>query len=494
MIYARDKVLIFAALASIILSIWGAYSETVINPDGICYLLSAQSLSEYSWQQVLHLCPQSGWPFYSLLIHGLANLTHLSYNFSAYSINGLFSLLSVLAFLLICKEMGANNKLLWIAALAILLHHDFNSLRQSVIRDHGYWACYLWSMWLAYHYLQKPSLNRALLWSLSVLLATLFRREGIFFLCAVPIGLCLSGSGFKQRLQYFFQLNMLCLIALVIGLLWAYWHPQICFQLLQTTYDQAVNLVLLTKYRFHVLHEYLKTNVIKSASQNDVSLVLLLVYLNWYLLNIINALNWAYAAMVLVGLRALQLSRNWRVIIITYIVINLVITFVFQVEHQFISKRYVLALCLTLMLFIPFAWSKLEKHRYLLAGLIIMVLISAFGGIVGFGVPKTFIHTAGDWIATNIPQNANLYVNDYQLMYYSQHYGYNIFAKIHDYHRIETIADGKWKNFDYLALRLSHTDPQSVNNIVHQITIQPMTIFQNKRGDYVAIYKVAGEA
>lgn len=494
MTITRDKVFFFTGMMSVVLSIWGAYSETVINPDGICYLLSAQSLDQQSWQQMMHLCPQSSWPFYSMLIHFLASLSHLSYSAAAYVLNSFFSLLSVLAFLLICKEMGATKKLLWIAALVILLHHDFNSLRQSVIRDHGYWAVYLWSIWLAYRYLQKPTLSTALLWSLSVLIASLFRREGLFFLGAVPIGLCLVGNNHKQRLQYFLQLNMLSLCAFFMVMIWACWHPQAGLQFIQAGFEQVVNLISTTKMRFHFLHDYLKENVIKSASNNDVSLVLLLVYFAWYSLNIVNVLNWAYAIMAIVGIRAIRLSRDWRFIFITYLAINLIITAVFQVEHQFISKRYLMALCLTLMLFIPFAWSTLEKYRYLCAGLLMIVFISAVGGIVGFGVPKTFIHTAGDWIAENIPKNTNLYSNDYQLMYYSKHFGFDIFAKIHDYHLMETIANGRWKNYDYLALRLSHSDPGYINNIVHQISIQPMTIFQNKRGDYVAIYKVAGDA
>ena len=54
-------------------------------------------------------------------------------------------------------------------------------------------------------------------------------------------------------------------------------------------------------------------------------------------------------------------------------------------------------------------------------------ILSALGGIVDFGYSKAYIHTAGDWLAAHVPAKATLYANDYQLMYYSQHFGKRLF-------------------------------------------------------------------
>ncbi len=89
-----------AALASIILSVWAAAKTAVINPDAICYLFSAEAV-ERGFSAASHLCDQAKWPFYSILIYGLAKLTHFSITASAWFLDGFFSLISVVTFIAI---------------------------------------------------------------------------------------------------------------------------------------------------------------------------------------------------------------------------------------------------------------------------------------------------------------------------------------------------------------------------------------------------------
>src|SRR6476660_8620872 len=92
------QIYFFAFIASIVLSIWIGYRDTVINPDGICYILSAQMVGTASIKDVMHLCPQAQWPFYSTLIYAVVKLSHFSYHAAANILNALFSLLSVMMF------------------------------------------------------------------------------------------------------------------------------------------------------------------------------------------------------------------------------------------------------------------------------------------------------------------------------------------------------------------------------------------------------------
>src|SRR5579883_222646 len=199
---------VFALTASLILSFWLSYRETVINPDGICYLLSAQTVGTASLKEVIHLCPQSQWPFYSVLIYAVSQASHFSYTASAYFLNALFSLLSVTAFILIVKELGGSKRVLWLSALVILLNHEFISMREYIIRDHGFWAFYLASLYLLLRYFREPGLNLALAWSACLLIATLFRIEGAVFLLSLPfVSLLDFRVSFRQRLKAFFSLN-----------------------------------------------------------------------------------------------------------------------------------------------------------------------------------------------------------------------------------------------------------------------------------------------
>ena len=92
MLSRREFVYCFAIFISILLSFYIDFSETVINSDAICYLLSAESIATLGIKGAAHLCPQAQWPLYSALIYGFVNLTHSSYLFSAYFLNGCFTL------------------------------------------------------------------------------------------------------------------------------------------------------------------------------------------------------------------------------------------------------------------------------------------------------------------------------------------------------------------------------------------------------------------
>src|SRR3990167_11313762 len=96
------QIYFFASVCSILLSAWAAFKTDVINPDAICYLQSAQTLSQ-GLSSAIHVCGQAQWPFYSVLIFGIAHLTHFSYLAAAYSLDAFFSLISIIAFIAIVR-------------------------------------------------------------------------------------------------------------------------------------------------------------------------------------------------------------------------------------------------------------------------------------------------------------------------------------------------------------------------------------------------------
>jgi len=203
-----------AAVASILLSLWIACRESVINPDAICYLLSAQAVGSTGIRGAMNLCGQASWPFYSALIYGFARISQFSYTASAYLLDGIFSCISVTAFILIVKELGATRRVMWLAALVILCSHEFISTREYIVRDHGFWAFYLVSLFFMLRYAQRPKWITALAWSASLLTATLFRIEGAFFLLALPfVSWFVSSNSLRQRTIHFCLLNLLTVLS-----------------------------------------------------------------------------------------------------------------------------------------------------------------------------------------------------------------------------------------------------------------------------------------
>src|SRR6185312_11171405 len=186
----------FAVLFSILLSGWAAIKTSVINPDAICYLYSAAAMSK-GLVVATHLCAQAKWPFYSMLIFGLSRITDFSYLVAAYLLDGFFSLISVVTFIAIVSQLTLRTRVVALSAVVILLAHEFNSLRVEIVRDHGFWAFYLLSLFFLLQYFNAANITRrqktrnqwcyALLWSVSLVIAALFRIEGVVFLLLLPL-------------------------------------------------------------------------------------------------------------------------------------------------------------------------------------------------------------------------------------------------------------------------------------------------------------------
>lgn len=488
----KNSILIYttASLISLFFSYWFAVRESVINPDAICYLQSAESM-RYGLFHAMHLCDQAVWPFYSALIYGVVTLTHVSFQTAAYGLDGLFSLISVITFIAIV-DFIANvriTSILCFAAFVILFAHDFNSVRQYIIRDHGYWAFYLLSIYFLLRYFHLPHFRFAFLWSASLCIATLFRVEGAIFLLFIPfVSLFNFGKAFRERLQDFFKLNTLTFIAAVILVIGFLLHTHFDLSRLNEIDFQFLHGGGLIKSNFMNMKNTIANSILNSDSAKDAGVVLTLMLVSWYLVSVLSNVSLIFALLVIYAWSKKLVKSN--PVLWGYLIINLVITVSFLAEHLFLSKRYVIGLSLVLMLWVPFALNDLlmqwRLRRLPLAFATLFVLVSAFGGILDFGYSKRYIHDAGDWLAVNVPQQATLYSDDFQTMYYSHHFGENIFNIAREFIKPDAIK--QWQNYEYLAIR---TDKKALasNNTINQITYPLVKIFQNKRGDQVRIYE-----
>lgn len=503
LIHSEKWLYISATICSVMLSCWVNLHTAIVNPDAICYLLSAETVGTAGIKAAQHLCGQAIWPFYSVLIYSVAKFTHLKFMTAAYVINGFFSALSVVFFILIVKALGASRRVLWLAAVVILAAHQFNDVRQYIVRDHGFWAAYLASIWLALRFVRVPTFWRAIFWNASLIIATLFRIEGIFFLTLLPFVLCatLKNIKFSKRLAFFFALNWLSLAGFILLLVWFAEHPPVTVTdlgRLGEIKQQWLEGVQLISARYQHVLEILRLNVLNHDSAKDAGLILVLTMLGWFLLSIVNNLSWIYAALLAFFFikKDTRFNRSSNIVLYTYLGINLIITFIFLLERFFLSKRYLIALTLVLMVFVPFvldslmiAWQQ-KRARVLTFCISIVFAVTAITGVTTIA-NKGDILQAGNWIAFHIPASAKLYINDYQLMYYSKHYGMAIFEAERKKAEITSIAKGDWKQYDYIAIRSSQHEKDStllqLSSILQSKQIQQ---FHNRNGNTVTIYKI----
>lgn len=490
---------VFAFIASALISLWVNIRESVINPDAICYLYSAEEFGKSGLHGAMKLCPQAIWPFYSGFIYAFEQLTHLSYTTAAFTLDGFFSAISVVLFIAIVKELGGTRLTLWLAALVILLAHEFNILRQDIIRDHGFWAFYLASVWLLLRYVRRPTWRGALTWSASLFAATIFRIEGAVFLLLMPLAVWFDGQvSFKSRAYHFFMLNLPILL-IMFGLgVWFATHAQQSmsqFGRVAEVSHQIQNGFRIIFEQYQLMKASIAENILSHNSLRDAGEVTLLLLISWYVVNVVGNLSLIYAALVAYAwvTRAATFTRAAKIIVMGYLLVNVTITFGFFAQNHFLAKRYLIALSLILMLWVPFALARLaELKRWLVYYVAIaLIVISSLGGLFHFGHSKDYIRQAGDWMAANISRDAKLYSNDYQLMYYSQHFGSHIFDMQRQYNDVAVIAHGQWKQYDYLALLMGRTQDNKVAMVMQEIHLVPLQVFVSDNGDHIYIYKVS---
>jgi hypothetical protein len=490
MFQSKRTVYFAAALFSILLSLFSILQKDVLNPDGICYVQSAESIKN-GLHYAMNLCGQAKWPFYSVLISGVHFITSFSYENSAYLLNSLFSLVSVLTFIGIVsllKNTKQNILLLWLAAFVILFSHILNDVRHYIIRDHGYFAFYLLAIFFLLKFFREPKWDRALAFGCFSILATLFRLEGAIFLVLVPFITFLDFRfSFWRRVKAFLQLNALSILGGIGVCVILYFLPiDALGRLHEINPHRAVKFFSV----FQLKAEALAHGVLSEHAVGDARVILFFTLVVWYLYSAITNVSLIYMALVVYAWRAklMQTARMLHIVIWAYLLINIALTAVFLTENMFISKRYLIAQSLILMLWVPFALLALvqqwKTRRSLVTLVFVLIILSSLSGVISMGHSKRYIYDAGTWLQKNMPPDAKLFSNDILVMYYSHHFGDSIFAvdKLNG-----TARD--LSQYDYIALRVNKKDRKNASDMQKQIASQPVQVFHNSRGDEVVIYR-----
>jgi hypothetical protein len=286
------------------------------------------------------------------------------------------------------------------------------------------------------------------------------------------------------------QLNALTILAAILFAA-VVPHTSHSLQRLTEIQFQFAHGINALSQNFHAKAIILAQTVLNGYSARDASLILGLTLFSWYLINIITNLSVIYAGLFTFACwrKSLTLDKPARLAITVYIAINILITAAFLTEYMFLSKRYLIALTLLLALWIPFALTTLwrDKRQSIFAAVMILMVGSALGGIFDFGYSKTYIRDAGVWLANNTSAQDDLYSNDLQVMFYSKHFGNDIFVKAHEF---AVVPAKQLKKFDYIVLHVSlNPHDEKTTSILKTFKTTPVKVFANKRGDAIVIYK-----
>lgn len=157
------------------------------------------------------------WPFYPALIAITHKLTTLSLTASAQTLTVALYGLTTYALLSFIKRIGGDkNTILFGALLFFSTLYLTGDVVSMLLRDTGFWAFYLLSLNAFHQYILTPTLSNALRWQVLMMIATLFRIEGVLFLTLLPFMLFFEKQlPIKKQLHLFLQANSLGFFALL---------------------------------------------------------------------------------------------------------------------------------------------------------------------------------------------------------------------------------------------------------------------------------------
>jgi hypothetical protein len=495
-----------AVTGSILLSLWFILINDKINPDGALYVDTAQRLIEGDWQGAYRLYL---WPFFSLLMALLSQATGLHPEAAALALNLLFAAVMVYAFVALVEELGGDRKTIWFAAFVILSLPYVNEKRAEVIRDIGYWAFVVTSLLLFLRFGARPGLGRGLAWSLSALIATLFRIEGFAALLALPWVLWLQGGwSWRQRALAFLQANVLVIglaaaLAVIVAL-----DPEIAnysgrllepIQRLEQFWVELSSGLerkadLLRSQVFDLTTGPYAHYAGKSALTVLVGGLVTIVVIK--AAKVITPLYW-----LLPMFRRFRYRLHFSPLAVRTLawlfLINLSLIFAFVVDSFYLSSRYVVPLALTLLPAVPFVlaaahdrWRELARapwrRKWVFPLIALGLLATLLDGVIVTSPPKTYIKEAGLWLRERVPADQRVYTNASLVHYYS---GQGITWTDRRQYRLPPHIP--LYKYDYAAVEKKRGEfPRAWNKLLKLGGLTPVAEFENRRGDGIRIYRI----
>lgn len=415
MVYA----LIFA---NILLSWWCYHLDPVINFDGVIYITVADLFMQGRFSAATEYY---SWPFYSLFLAGTAQLFMVSAETGALIFNTLMVTSLTLAFVCIIAQLSDNNqRIVLIAALVIVLFPSISKYRSFVIRDFGYLACYLWSLYFLLRYCKTFDKIHLASWLALAGLSCLFRFEGIIFVLIAPYFLFIfSATAISHRRTIIAVLSVLIGITSVALVLW-YVNDKYMdsVQLAKQAGKDVSGLMdlFIDNIQERIGNQplgFLSIGQLVGSTMSDVAVAIVRRLAVFYLLFVL----YAYVR-DLVFNDQLQ-RRIWLI----FVSVNVFLLLAFSVSNNFLVSRYAMATVLTLLILAPFAIDHVFSQRgeisaFKRTAFVFIAAILALISIEGLDVrtDKHHIKAAGQWLAENVSGEERIYSNNKLGIYYAR--------------------------------------------------------------------------
>lgn len=477
-------------LASFLLSAWLIFLDPLVNRDAIIYLRAADAYLQDGFAASQELF---GRPILSILMAWLHQLTGIPMVYAGLAITAFFYAAMCAGFVSIVHILGGDRTVQVIAAIVILSHPLLNTSRSSILRDPAYWALLILAFRELLLYLRNPALHHQLRWFAYVMLAALFRFEGIFVAVFAPLAL-LFARDLPQCGRHFLRLWLPPLLATGAALA-AFLAYQLnarpddaVFPSINTYLERLAEL----PEQFSVVAADTAQPLLEFTSREDASVAVVAALLAILLLNIGRAATWVWIVTLAYGLRARLLERLRRddaTLLLAHALIILAYLAAFVLINRFMLERYTKPLVVFLLLCIPFILSVLW-HAGGWRRVIVILLLAGMSAdtLHNNHRDKIFVREATEWVRENTPADSVLVTNEKYIAYFSEReVNWPVLQGIQ--FRLEDILDNRqlWRRSDYLVMYLKDNRLEAWQAWLEEHSLEELRSFESGRKGRVSI-------
>ncbi|AQA17252.1 hypothetical protein BST95_02455 [Halioglobus japonicus] len=447
--------------ASLLLSAWLIAIDPLINRDAIIYLRAADAYLQHGFAASQQ---EFGRPLLSICIALIHNWTGLSTLWAGQLITTLAYAVLCTGFVAVIHVLGGDRRIQLLGAIVVLSHPLLNHLRSSIMRDPIYWALLILAFRELLLYLRSPTLKYQVRWFSYIVLASLFRFEGLFFAALAPLAVLFTRN-VDQRLRHCLHLLIPQLIAIGIAAAGIVLYRQGLGS--DTNLFPAINQYLERLWafpgQFAAMSQATGQAMLEFTALEDASIAVTAGLLAVLAINICRAITWPWVAVLVWGRLTGLLGRlrNDDVVLLrAHALIALLYLALFMLINRFMLERYSIQLVLFLLLYLPFLLGTLWNAGGWRKGLVILLLVgmSLDTVLTGDG-DKRFIREATQWVEQNTDAQASIATNEKYIAYFSRR-DFDWTAALGQEFKLQNlIAKSRhWRNKDYLVIYVRRRD------------------------------------
>lgn len=355
-----------------------------VNDDSLLYFEVARLLAHGEWQAAYHLFP---W----LLYPALLALGHLASGLDIHTTAQIFNIvlftLFSWGFVLLLLQAGGTIRTLWWGTLLLLsTQYIVGDILGMLLRDEGFWACLTWALLFLLRYMQRGQIVNAYCFQLFLILAMLFRLEGIaYFLLPLAI-LATHALTIRERLykianscSIMLCTGMFLTIAVMAGLV-DMTHLGRLQEVAYLLHQGLIERLQFIQNKANLMGQQILGRHLENYSQFSIWSILILIVLN----KTLKVAGWPVLLSIIAGRKAWkQINYHARLLFSLHIALGLITSLLIIINVFVLSSRYVIASGIVMLAIAAFCvdylYAKASKWgKYGLLFLIITMLLVNF--------------------------------------------------------------------------------------------------------------------